>query len=61
MYEFCTKSKQVAKGYKVLAHLLHKGKQVCLSKLILGSLYQCLNGVADMRDQVDIIIIPGPI
>jgi len=43
MYVFCTRSKQVAKGYKVLAHLLHKGKQVCLNKFLLGSLYECLN------------------
>jgi len=62
MYVFCTRSKQVAKGYEVLTHLLHEGKQVCLSKLILGSLYECLNdGIAYMRDQVDSIIIPGPI
>jgi len=62
MYVFCTRSKKVAKGYRVLAHLLHEGKKVCLSKLILGSLYECLNdGIGDMRDQVNGIIIPGPI
>jgi len=62
MYVFCTRSTQVAKHYRTLAHQLHEGRPICLSKLILGSLYECLNdGVADMRNQVDNLIIPGPI
>ena len=40
MYIFCTRSIQVAKGCKTLAFQLHKGKNICLSKLILGSLYE---------------------
>jgi len=54
MYLFCTRSIQVAKHYRSLAYQLHKGKPICLSKLILGSLYESpTDGVADMRDQVD--------
>lgn len=62
MYVFCTRSNHVAKHYRTLAYQLHEGKKICLSKLILGSLYECLNdGVANMRDQVESLIIPGPI
>jgi len=43
MYIFCTRSIQVAKGYKTLAIQLHEGRNVCLSKLISGSLYESLN------------------
>jgi len=62
LYVFCTRFIQVAKQYRTLAYQLHEGKQVCLSKLILGCLYESLNqGVADMRSQVKSLIIPGPI
>jgi len=62
IYVFCTRSIHVAKHYRALAYQLHEGKPICLSKFILGSLYESLNdGVADMRGQFDILIIPGPI
>jgi len=43
LYVFCTKSIQVAKGFRNLAIQLHKGSLICLSKLILGCLYESLN------------------
>jgi len=43
MYIFYTRSIQVVKGYKNLAIQLHEGRDVILSKLILGSLYESLN------------------
>jgi len=62
MYVFCTRSIQVAKPYRTLAYHLHEGKQICLSKILLGCLYESLNqGVTDIREQVDRLMIPGPI
>ena len=50
----------MAKNYRSIAYQLHEGKQVCLSKLILGCLYECLNdGATDMSDQVESLIIHG--
>ena len=43
MYIFCSRSIQVSKGFKTLAIQLHEGRDICLSKLILGSLYENLN------------------
>jgi len=43
MYIFCSRSIQVPKGFKILAIQLHEGRDICLSKLILGSLYENLN------------------
>ena len=40
MYVFCTRSIQVAKHYRTLAYQLLEGKQICLSKLLLGCLYE---------------------
>jgi len=58
MYVFCTRSIQVAKHYRTLAYQLHEGKQICLSKLLLGCLYDSLNeGVTNIREQVDKLII----
>ncbi|AES75747.1 hypothetical protein MTR_6g057590 [Medicago truncatula] len=62
MYIFCTRSTQVEKHYRTLSYQPHEGWPICLSKLILGSLYECLNdGVADKRDQVEGLIFPSPI
>jgi len=55
MYIFCSRSIQVPKGFKTLAIQLHEGKDICLSKLILGSLYENLNQPGSS------LIIPGPI
>jgi len=54
----------VVKGYKNLAIQLHKGKDVCLSKLILGSLYESLNQAVVSIKEYQLggsLIIPGPI
>jgi len=43
MYIFCSRSIQVPKKFKTLAIQLHEGREICLSKLMLGSLYENLN------------------
>lgn len=44
---FCSKSLQVAKKYLTLANQLHVGHDICLSEMILASLYDSLSdGVA---------------
>jgi hypothetical protein len=40
---FCSRSIQIPKRLTTLAIRLHEGKNICLSKLILGSLYENLN------------------
>nr|KYP30917.1 hypothetical protein KK1_049679 [Cajanus cajan] len=40
---FCTPSLQVPKYYYTLAQALHLKKKICLSKLLLASLYTCLD------------------
>lgn len=60
IYVLCTRSIQVAKHYRTLAFQLHEGKQVCLSKLLLGCVYESLNqGATEMRNQDFFLIIPG--
>jgi len=64
MYIFCSRSIQVAKGYKVLAIQLHEGRGICLSKLILGSLCENLNqAVVSIKEYQygSSSIIPSPI
>lgn len=62
MYVFCSRSIQVAKHYRTLAYQLHEGKQVCVSKLLLGCLYESFNQrAADMRNQTESLIILGPV
>jgi len=64
MYIFCTRSIQVSKGYKTLAIQLHEGRDICLSKLILGSLYESLNqAVTSIKEYQSgsNLIIPAPI
>lgn len=39
---FCCKSLKVAKTYLTLANQLHEGRDICLSQLILESLYESL-------------------
>lgn len=48
---FCSKSPQVAKKYLTLASQLHDGHDVCLSEMILVSLYESLSdGVTQLRN-----------
>nr|KYP40516.1 hypothetical protein KK1_038154 [Cajanus cajan] len=44
---FCTPSLQVPKYYYVLAQALHLKKKICLSKLLLASLYTCLDEASE--------------
>uniref|UniRef100_A0A151UFU2 Aminotransferase-like plant mobile domain-containing protein n=1 Tax=Cajanus cajan TaxID=3821 RepID=A0A151UFU2_CAJCA len=44
---FCTTSLQVPKYYYILAQALHLGKKICLSKLLLASLYTCLDEASE--------------
>nr|KYP58676.1 hypothetical protein KK1_014094 [Cajanus cajan] len=44
---FCTPSLQVPKYYFTLAQALHLKKKVCLSKLLLASLYTCLDEASE--------------
>jgi len=43
MYIFCSRSLQIPKKFTTLAIQLHEGRDICLGKLILGSLYENLN------------------
>ena len=64
MYIFCSRSIQVPKGFKTLAIQLHEGRDICLSKLILGSLYENLNQAMTSIKEYQSgssLIIPGPI
>nr|KYP37371.1 hypothetical protein KK1_041441 [Cajanus cajan] len=44
---FCTPSLQVPKYYYILAQALHLKKKICLSKLLLASLYACLDEASE--------------
>nr|KYP46845.1 hypothetical protein KK1_031548 [Cajanus cajan] len=44
---FCTPSLQVPKYYFTLAQALHLKKKICLSKLLLASLYACLDEASE--------------
>nr|KYP32053.1 hypothetical protein KK1_047357 [Cajanus cajan]KYP32055.1 hypothetical protein KK1_047359 [Cajanus cajan] len=44
---FCTPSLQVPKYYYILAQALHLKKKICLSKLLLASLYTCLDEASE--------------
>jgi len=64
MYIFCSRSIQVPKKFKTLAIQLHEGREIFLSKLILGSLYENLNqAVTSIKEYQSgsSLIIPGPI
>ncbi|XP_039687867.1 uncharacterized protein [Medicago truncatula] len=64
MYIFCSRSIQIPKKFTTLAIQLHEGRDICLSKLILGSLYENLNhAVSSIKDfqPGSSLIIPGPI
>jgi hypothetical protein len=64
MYIFCSRSIQVPKGFKTLAIQLHEGRDIFLSKLILGSLYDNLNqAVTSIKEfkSGSGLIIPGSI
>lgn len=43
---FCCKSLQVAKRFLTLANQLHAGRKVCLSELLLSSLYESLGSAS---------------
>ena len=64
MYIFFSRSIQVPKKFKTLAFQLHEGREICLSKLILGSLYENLNqAITSIKEYQSgsSLIIPGPI
>jgi len=64
MYIFCSRSIQVPKKIETLAIQLHEGRDICLSKLLLGSLYENLNQVVTSVKEYQSgssLIIPGPI
>ncbi|XP_020231422.1 protein MAINTENANCE OF MERISTEMS [Cajanus cajan] len=44
---FCTPSLQVPKYYYILAQALHLKNKICLSKLLLASLYHCLDEASE--------------
>nr|KYP50818.1 hypothetical protein KK1_027383 [Cajanus cajan] len=44
---FCTPSLQVPKYYYILAQALHLGKKIFLRKLLLASLYTCLDEASE--------------
>jgi len=64
MYIFCSRFIQVPKGFKTLAIQLHEGRNICLRKLMLGSLYENLNqavvGIKEYQPGSSLIIL-GPI
>lgn len=50
---FCSKSLQVVKKYLTLANQLHAGHDICLSEMILASLYESLSdGVTRLKNLV---------
>lgn len=60
---FCYRSLKVTKRYITLSNQIHEGKDVCLSKLILGSLYESLGlGTEDLRNiqPKDGLLLFGP-
>jgi hypothetical protein len=62
MFIFCSRSIQIPKN--TLAIQLDEGRDICLGKLILGSLYENLNqAVASIKEYQAgcSLIIPGPI
>jgi len=64
MYIFCSRSLQIPKKFTTLAIQLHEGRDICLAKLILGSLYEHLNqAVASIKEfqSGGSLIIPGPV
>lgn len=64
MYIFHSRSIQIPKKFTTLAIQLHEGRDICLGKLILGSLYENLNQeVACIKDfePGSSLIIPGPV
>jgi len=64
MYIFCSRSIQVPKKFKTLAIQLHEGRDICLSKLILGYLYENLNQALTSIKEYQSgsnLIIPDPI
>ena len=65
MHVFCSRSVQVPKKFMCLASQLHEGTDICLSKLILGSLYETLNQTTNnLRDYPQTggnLVVSGPI
>jgi len=64
MYIFCSRSLQIPKKFTTLAIQLHEGRDICLGKLILESLYENLNqAVMSIKEfqSGGSLIIPGPI
>jgi len=64
MFIFWSRSIQVPKKFKTLAIQLHEGREICLRKLILGSLYENLNQAITSIKEYQLgssLIIPGSI
>ena len=64
MYIFCSRSLQIPKKFTTLAIQFHEGRDICLGKLILGSLYENLNqAVMSIKEfqSGGSLIIPSPI
>lgn len=60
---FCSKSLQVAKKYLTLANQLHVGHDICLSEMILASLYESLSDrVAQLKNlgEKGNLLLSGP-
>ena len=64
IYIFCSRSLQIPKKFTTLAIQLYEGRDICLGKLILGSLYENLSQVVTSIKEFQpggSLIIPGPI
>lgn len=60
---FCSKSLHVSKKYLTLANQLHARHNICLSEMILASLYESLSdGVAQLKNLGDKrnLLLSGP-
>lgn len=60
---FYCKSLKIAKRYITLANQLHEGKYVCLTQLILGSLYEPLGIATEVLRNLhpkDSLLLSGP-
>ncbi|KAI5383834.1 hypothetical protein KIW84_070987 [Lathyrus oleraceus] len=60
---FCCKSLQVAKRFLTLANQLHIGRRVCLSELLLASLYESLGSASAKLKEYETgtnLLLSGP-
>lgn len=53
-YVFCNRSLQVPRSFVIMAIQLHEGHSFCLSKLLLGNLYDSMRtGCQNMKTMAD--------